>query len=199
MPFAPAVSILVVLELATRLQLLHQLPAPCDVSILVVLELATRHHHHRSGAYIGSVSILVVLELATRQPCAGSRRSKSWRFNPCCAGTGYPALSPPRMHQWIPCFNPCCAGTGYPASGKTLGTGVTTTVDTMFQSLLCWNWLPGWGSENSERAKCGVSILVVLELATRLLDAAHVGTVVLVSILVVLELATRPRTRFPPT
>src|SRR5579871_6927757 len=86
-----------------------------------------------------------------------------------------------------------------------------------FQSLLCWNWLPGRPRRRAGGGQRLVSILVVLELATRqyyVYDGHHrlsafqsllcwnwlPGTyrfnderrASLVSILVVLELATRP-------
>ena len=139
------------------------------------------------------VSILVVLELATRRIASISCGDRPIRFNPCCAGTGYPADAGtgPRADQGIVSilvvlelatrpkvqippvtrqagFNPCCAGTGYPA-------------------------LTHWGDA---AMPIRVSILVVLELATRLSLPGPVGPGKGgVSILVVLELATRPEDR----
>ncbi len=183
------VSILVVLELATRqvfaaleawrrkefqsLLCWNWLPGPAGpralrhggrVSILVVLELATRlqvwRRYENTGRAFQSLLCWNWLPgQAAPRPAAGLEP----RFNPCCAGTGYPASTPRRKWPSGPSFNPCCAGTGYPAASRR---GPPPRL-ILFQSLLCWNWLPGGSAPAAAGGGSQVSILVVLELATR--------------------------------
>src|SRR5579871_4285069 len=68
-----------------------------------------------------------------------------------------------RFGRSFDCFNPCCAGTGSPAGLYLAGLAAAHG----FQSLLCWNWLPGMYAERAMEVSRNVSILVVLELATR--------------------------------
>ncbi len=136
-----------------------------SVSILVVVDLA--HRHVDEPALIrdaARVSILVVVDLAHRRRVPVHRLRAQPGFNPCCCGFGSPARS----------------------------AGRTGSMPDGFQSLLLWIWLTGDGSARSgcdalrdgfnpcccgfgspagqsgrPAQRCGVSILVVVDLAHR--------------------------------
>ncbi len=120
-----------------------------------------------------SVSILVVLELATRPgiPAAVFGRSTLFQSLLCWNWLPGPAMvirrsRYARMFQSLLCWN-WLPGSG---SGPMYSLGCS-----VFQSLLCWNWLPGGRGGDVGHAQRQVSILVVLELATRLCWGFRIG------------------------
>ena len=144
---------------------------------------------HRDVVAAARVSILVVLDQAARPSHAIAPRRRHRRgFNPCCLGSGCSAVGSATSWRIDGGFNPCCLGSGCSA----LAADADASRRTQFQSLLSWIRLLGNRRRSRSGSRDGVSILVVLDQAARLVVAVAMCTRAdWVSILVVLDQAAR--------
>ena len=92
------------------------IPSPTTtekVSILVIMELALEAAHHDRKFYIRNVSILVIMELALEDAVTATQIADNAGFNPCYYGIGF----------------------------RSATESLTGFYNSLFQSLLLWNWL----------------------------------------------------------
>ena len=107
------VSILVIMELALEVSSHTLRNMNFGVSILVIMELALEEVTLLNTLYARIVSILVIMELALEGD-----------------GTNWTNLD-------TVCFNPCYYGIGFRRESEAS----RLSANTLFQSLLLWNWL----------------------------------------------------------